>query len=95
MIPFLQLQKPLCLEQRGERIKDLDRYWDMVADAIGDGPFLLGKRFSAVDICLLMIAQWHHNPESLLERHPKLVTLCDAVKSRPAIEKVWDLNFAA
>ena len=79
---------------RAKARSDLDRFWDMVVDAIGDGPFLLGQRFSAVDICLLMLAQWHAEPETLLERHPKLVTICDAVRSRPAIEKVWDLNFA-
>ena len=73
---------------------DLERYWDMVVDAIDDGPFLLGQRFSAVDICLLMIAQWHFDSEKLLERHPQLVTLCEAVRSRPAIKKVWELNFA-
>ena len=79
---------------RAKALGDLDRYWDMVVDAISDGPFLLGQRFSAVDICLLMIAQWHAEPESLLERHPKLVTLCDAVRSRPGIDKIWDMNFA-
>ena len=79
---------------RAKARSDLDRYWDMVADAISDGPFLLEQRFSAVDVCLLMIAQWRFDPESLLERHPKLVTLCNAVRSRPAMEKVWDLNFA-
>jgi len=72
---------------------DLDRYWDMAVDAISDGPFFLGQRFSAVDICLLMIAQWHFDPETLLKRHPKLVTLCDAVRGRAAMKEVWDLNF--
>lgn len=78
---------------RAKGCTDLDRYWDMVVDAIRDGPFFLGQRFSAVDICLLMIAQWHFDSETLLKRHPKLVALCDATRNRPAVKKVWDLNF--
>jgi glutathione S-transferase len=27
----------------------------MVAEAIGDGPYILGQRYSVVDICLLMV----------------------------------------
>jgi len=74
--------------------QDLDRYWGMVAEAIGDGPYLLGRRYSVVDIYLLMIAQWHPQPGALVERHPSLGKLCDAVKKRPAIEAIWDMNFA-
>ena len=73
---------------------DLNEYWEMVADAIGDGPFLLGQDFSAVDICLLMIVQWHPNPGSLLERLPKLARLCSAVRNRPPIDQIWHLNFS-
>ena len=72
---------------------DLDQYWEMVAEAIGDGPYILGQRYSVVDICLLMIAQWHTAPDALVERYPNLGKLCDAVKNRPAIEAIWNLNF--
>ena len=72
---------------------DLDQYWEMVAEAIGDGPYLLGQRYSVVDICLLMIAQWHPEPAALVERYPNLGKLYDAVKNRPAIETIWNLNF--
>jgi hypothetical protein len=46
-----------------------------------------------VDICLLMIAQWHPEPDALVERHPNFGKLCDALKKRPAIESIWSLNF--
>jgi len=72
---------------------DLDGYWEMVAEAVGDGSYLLGQRYSVVDICLLMIAQWHPEPDALIERYPNLGMLCDAVKNRPAIEAIWNLNF--
>ena len=73
---------------------DLDKYWQMAAEAIGDGPYLLGQRYSVVDICLLMIAQWHPEPGALVERYPNLDRLCDAAKNRPAIKAIWDLNFS-
>lgn len=72
---------------------DLDQYWGMVAEAIGDGPYMLGQRYSVVDIYLLMIVQWHPEPGALVERHPNLGKLCEVVKKRPAIEAIWDLNF--
>jgi len=78
---------------RAKARHDLDQYWEMVAEAIGDGPYILGQRYSMVDICLLMIAQWHTEPDALVERYPNLGKLCDAVKNRPAIEAIWNLNF--
>ena len=78
---------------RAKARHDLDQYWKMVAEAIGDGPYILGQRYSVVDICLLMIAQWHTEPDALVERYPNLGKLCDAAKNRPAIEAIWNLNF--
>ncbi len=78
---------------RAKAHHDLDQYWEMVAEAIGDGPYILGQRYSVVDICLLMIAQWHPEPDALVERYPNLGKLCDAVKNRPAIGPIWNLNF--
>jgi glutathione S-transferase len=78
---------------RAKARHDLDQYWEMVAEVIGDGPYILGRRYSVVDICLLMIAQWHPEPDALVERYPNLGKLCDAVKNRPAIEAIWNLNF--
>ena len=78
---------------RAKARHDLDGYWEMVAQAIGDGPYIFGQRYSVVDICLLMIAQWHSEPDALVARYPNLGKLCDAVKNRPAIEAIWTLNF--
>ena len=72
---------------------DLDRHWDLVADAIGDGPFLLGRAFSAVDLCLVMFSQWHPDRAGLLARRPVLGPLFEAVRQRPAIASIWEKNF--
>lgn len=78
---------------RDKALSDLNDYWTMVTDAIGDGPFFLASTYSVVDICLLMIAQWHPNTAELLQRLPKLETLCAATRNRPAIDGIWESNF--
>ena len=79
---------------RAKALGDLDRYWDMVAEAVGEGPFLLGELCSVADICFLMLSQWHPDLDGLTARHPSLTTLRAAVRDRPAIDKIWDQNFA-
>ena len=78
---------------RDKALNDLNEYWTMMAEAIGEGPFLFGKNYSIVDICLLMIAQWHPATNELLRRLRKLGALCGAVRDRPAVAKIWHLNF--
>ena len=72
---------------------DLDQFWQIIGEALGAGPFMLGREFSAVDIYLLMLAQWHPNQAGLLERFPSLRVLCDLVRNRPAIKAIWAQNF--
>ena len=78
---------------RAKARQDLDQYWEMVAEAIGEGPYLLGQRYSVVDIYLLMIAQWHPEPDTLVERYSNLGKLFDSVKNRPALKAIWNMNF--
>jgi len=78
---------------RRKALDDLNDYWAMLDGAIGEGPLFFGKNCSAIDICLFMIAQWHPDRDGLLERLPKLACLCNAMRERPAIDKIWQLNF--
>ena len=78
---------------RVRALRDLDNHWNILCDAIGAGPFLLGQRYCIADICILMLSQWHPNLDALLSAHPPLVTLRAAVRGRPAIDKIWDQNF--
>lgn len=81
---------PGCADTiRAQARIDLDRYWDQVETALGDGPFFLGERYSILDPYLLMLAYWHEQPRDLLARCPRLRRLCDAVKTRPAVQAVW------
>ena len=79
---------------RAKARADLDRNWDLVADALGEGPFLLGGDFCAADLFLLMYSQWHPDRKGLLARQPQLGPLLDAVRRRPAVDAIWEKNFS-
>ncbi len=70
-------------------MRDFDKCFDMLEAVIGQGPFLLGKTYSIVDIYLTMLAYWHPDVDVLFNRCPSLQLLCDSVRARPAVERVW------
>ena len=78
---------------RAKALADLDRFWDMIVDALGERPFFLGQRYSIVDIYLLMLSEWHPDLDGLTQKHPALTELRAAVRNRPAIDRIWDQNF--
>lgn len=70
----------------GER---LGRMFDLIASQLGDGPWLLGERFSAADLFLLMLVRWGrampHPPRSLLP----LAEHAHRVLARPAVQATF------
>jgi glutathione S-transferase len=74
---------------------DLLRDFDMLARGMGDGgdgPFILGKTMSAVDLYAAMLIAWSDDMPALCVRHPKLQAIYNAVTALPAIRKIWDRN---
>jgi len=71
---------------------DLDRYFAILDDALSPGPYLLGERFSAVDIYLWMLAKWHPNTARLFADNPRVAKLVELVEARPSVAKVWAEN---
>jgi glutathione S-transferase len=71
-------------------IIDLNRDFDVFAGALGEGPFVLGERFSAVDIYAAMLFSWSEDMAALFKRQPKLARLFDAVAARPGMREVWE-----
>ena len=72
--------------------RDFDRQWDIVAQWLGqrsDGPFFLGRRYSALDSYYAMLLSWHEKPKELTARHPRLGALVDATVARSAIAPLW------
>jgi glutathione S-transferase len=69
--------------------RDLDRWFALVAAALDPGPFLLGARYGAADLYLLMLAEWYAPAREL----GAIRRLCDALKAEPAVATVCAVNF--
>jgi glutathione S-transferase/GST-like protein len=67
----------------------IDSGWATIEAALGEGPYLLGETFSAVDPYMAMLLAWHRDPKPLLARHAKLARLLEATVARPAIAPLW------
>ena len=77
---------------KAKAIKDMDRQFHILSEALGHGPFLLRQTFSAVDIYAALLVTWAADVAALFAKHPNLKILHDAVAARPAIAPVWTRN---
>jgi len=68
---------------------DLDEQFKILEDALDPGPYLLGETFSAVDIMLWMLIQWHPDPVRLFEEALRVKRIAGLVQARPAIDRIW------
>lgn len=85
---------PGCADSIKTRARtDMDAAWEMLEQALGDGPYLLGNSYSVIDPYLTMLVQWHEQPQQLLARCPRLKRLCDAVIARPACQAIWQQHY--
>jgi glutathione S-transferase len=71
---------------------DLARDFDVFASGIGQGPYVLGSKLSAVDLYAAMLFTWSDDVDGLFAKHPKLKQLYDSVAAHSATRKVWDRN---
>lgn len=55
-----------------------------------NGPYLLGKRFTAADLLLFMLARWGRRLERRWWDAPALGNHYRSIKSRPAIQRVFE-----
>ena len=77
------------IEQQG--FKRLTSLWQIVDEAIGQKPWLLGESFSAADIYLFMLSTWlsveYRHPD--LGQFPNVKRISDKVKQRPSVTKAY------
>jgi glutathione S-transferase/GST-like protein len=73
-------------------IADITREFAILAEALGEGPYFLGGRFSALDIYAAMLITWAPDLDAQWAAHPNLKALHDRVARRPAIAPVWARN---
>jgi glutathione S-transferase/GST-like protein len=74
-------------------LERMDRLVALAEELLGQGPYVLGERFSAVDIYLFMLVLWHPARHEVLARHPRLGGHARRLRTRPAIDRIWADNF--
>ena len=79
----------LSAQRRG--VIRLHETWKVIDDQIGDNDWVLGERFSAVDIYLFMLTTWLKTSRShpTIDKFPNVKRISDAVMSRPSIQVVY------
>ena len=72
-------------------IKRLPELWQVIDNAIGDGEWMLGQKFSAADIYLFMLTTWlsEERDHPSVEEFPNVSRVANAVLKRPAVQKVY------
>jgi glutathione S-transferase len=71
---------------------DLNRDFDIFANALGRGPYILGEVFSAVDLYAAMLMSWMPDIKALFARHPNLETYYNLIAARPKTNLIWKNN---
>lgn len=69
---------------------DVTRLFDVLENAIKGKPYFLSCGFTALDIYLTMLTEWHPDKDALFKTKPKIAALCEAVKRRPAYQRAMD-----
>ncbi|MBV8429264.1 MAG: glutathione S-transferase N-terminal domain-containing protein [Hyphomicrobiales bacterium] len=67
----------------GER---LGRMFDVIAEQLGAGPWLLGEHFSAADLFLFMLVRWGREMPRPPRDRPELAAHAGRVLERPAVQ---------
>lgn len=79
---------------RAAAIRDVDRYFGVLNDAIEGQPYFLPRGFSALDIYLCMLTVWYPDRTALFARNRKVGDLCRAVSRRPVAARVMEEHLA-
>jgi glutathione S-transferase/GST-like protein len=78
---------------RQAAVARMDRLLDLAAELLGEGPYVLGERFSAVDPYLFMLVLWHPGRAANFVRHPRLGAHARRLRARPSIERIWSQHY--
>ncbi|MFI4935651.1 MAG: glutathione S-transferase family protein [Caulobacterales bacterium] len=70
----------------GERLAGI---FERIAAQLGAGPWLLGERFSAADLYLLMLIRWGGRLPRRPRDHPALAAHAQRVLARPAVQATF------
>jgi glutathione S-transferase len=70
----------------------LIKEWLIYATALGEKPYILGQKMSAVDIYAAVLASWSPDLPAFFAKHPNIKRMYDNVTSHPGIAKVFKRN---
>lgn len=70
----------------------LDLMFDRLAAQIGEGPWVMGHRFSAADLFLFMLIRWGRGMPRPPRTLPVLGGLAERVMARPAVRKAIEIE---
>jgi glutathione S-transferase len=79
---------------KARALETMMREFAIYAEALGEGPFILGGRMCAVDIYAAMLCSWAPDMEALFAAHPALARMYDGVLANEAVKRVWERNGA-
>ncbi len=65
----------------------------LIVEGEAEGPYFLGKGFSAIDIYIKAMLHWRPGREWFIANTPKLNAIFERVSAMPELKPVWDLNF--
>ena len=88
--PWQHVADPAMAESVKQAAADrLGRMFDVIAGQLGDGPWLLGERFSAADLFLLMLVRWGRTMPRPPRSLPPLGAHSQRVLARPAVQATF------
>ena len=72
-----------------------ERLWRVFEAETGDGPWVLGDGFSALDIFVGAMTRWRPRREWFAAQCPKLAAIAARTDALPRLRPVWQRNFGA
>ena len=63
--------------------------FERLAAQLGDGPWLLGERFSAADLYLLVMTRWGSTLPTPVRTFPEIAAHAERVAARPAVQATF------
>lgn len=75
-----------------ERRKSL---WRILESAVSPNPWMLGARFSALDVYVCVMTRWRPRRDWFADECPKICSAAEAAEAEPKLAAVWARNFDA
>ena len=80
-------------EIKAKAMEQIGEAWDRVERSLAaKGPYMLGERFSAADLPVVMLSNWQQAQPEMLAKRPNLRRLVELVAARPAVKRVLVQN---